>query len=74
MTETIPNCPYFTGVLSENLCPNCGTNFYAGPIPFEYRWAYGSPYTWNSRIAQYDPEEDRTVSYECPECSHVWPA
>lgn len=41
----------------------------------EYAKAYGATRTrgqWGRAIGMYSLEEDRTVSYVCPDCGHEW--
>lgn len=28
---------------------------------------------WGREIGIYDLEKDRTVSWQCPDCNHIWP-
>jgi len=66
--------PYIPPESNEDRCPKCNTDFYASPIPYEYRWAYSSPYIFLRKIAIYSDEADRTTDYECPDCGHIWEA
>lgn len=70
------------------ICPNCKTDldgdliyetFLAqGDTPeeaLESAGLYGATETtgrWGRQIGQYDMETDRTSSWQCPDCKHVW--
>ena len=57
---------------SENVCPSCGVNFNAEPIPLKNRHMYGMEKWFSRKIGIYDMHQDRTVEYMCPDCSHRW--
>lgn len=70
-------------------CPNCKADMDDGFIwEYFYRIEgseeeadriakmYGATRTkgkWGRKIALYDMNVDRTVSYQCPDCDHIWP-
>lgn len=70
-------------------CPNCNVDLDDGSIwehfykergsaeaADEIAKMYGATRTkgqWGRAIAMYDMNTDRTVSYKCPDCGHIWP-
>ena len=70
-------------------CPNCATDLNGGLIwqtlkdrgesdagADRIAAMYGATRTngqWGRQIAIYSRELDRTVAYQCPDCTHEWP-
>lgn len=69
-------------------CPNCGTDLDGGSIWQHFFEQYGSEDEadrisamygatrergqWGRQVGIYDMDRDRTVSWQCPDCKHVW--
>jgi len=51
-------------------CDKCGVSFDGGPIPDDVNHFYSSD-RWNRAIGIYDLDQDRTVSYKCPDCGSI---
>lgn len=54
-------------------CPSCGSSWIAGEIPEKDRHHFGNKTHFSHRIAIYDRDLDRTVSYMCPFCKEEFP-
>jgi len=63
-------------ILDERYCPECGTDWQGKPIPQGSinKGYYRKGLTHFSKLlGYYDVNQDRTVSWHCPECAHSWP-
>lgn len=60
--------------MSEQLtaCPHCGADLIGEEIPEKQRQMFGGHTHFNRLIGQYDPDRDRVVQWECPDCHQRW--
>lgn len=60
-------------MLEPRYCPNCNADLQGEPIPKEHRIHYSKDVTHFSRvIGIYSIQQDRTILWRCPDCSHTW--
>jgi uncharacterized C2H2 Zn-finger protein len=53
-------------------CPNCESLWHDQLIPEESRHHFGNAQFFSRVIGIYTRNRDRTIAYQCPDCSTCW--
>lgn len=56
---------------SKENCPHCDIELQGEPIPKHDQKLFGATH-FSRKIGIYDFSRDRTVKYQCPDCSGEW--
>lgn len=58
--------------IKSYFCPSCKADLRGGVIPKKDQHLFGADH-FGREIGLYDMEQDRTISWKCPDCGHQWP-
>ena len=73
-------CPHCKANLDGDLVLNTALEQCEGHVKDAIRYCsyisgwekYGEANRWSRATAQYSIEQDRTISYRCPDCNNTW--
>ena len=53
-------------------CPYCKADLRGIPMSEESKKDHDPPYYWNRQLLIFDHVKNKTVAFECPECTRRW--